>query len=34
MSQNKVIQSRAAIAFAAAEPLKIVTIDVQPPRAG
>lgn len=30
----QVIQCRAAVAFAANEPLKIVTIDVEPPRAG
>ena len=28
------MKSRAAVAFAAGEPLKIVEIDVEPPRAG
>ncbi|MBO7942463.1 alcohol dehydrogenase catalytic domain-containing protein, partial [Streptomyces sp. S9] len=28
------MKSRAAVAFAAGEPLKIVEIDVQPPKAG
>jgi S-(hydroxymethyl)glutathione dehydrogenase/alcohol dehydrogenase len=31
---SRVIKSRAAVAFAAGEPLKIVEIDVQPPKAG
>jgi len=31
---SRVIKSRAAVAFAAGEPLKIVEIDVQPPQAG
>lgn len=31
---GKILKSRAAVAFAAGEPLKIVEIDVDPPKAG
>lgn len=31
---KKVIKSRAAVAWAANEPFKIETVDVQPPKAG
>ena len=31
---GQVLKSRAAVAFAAGEPLKIVEIDVAPPKAG
>lgn len=33
-TQNQVIQCRAAVAFAPNSPLKIETINVEPPRAG